>query len=372
MNFKNILWMAFLLSSTINLSAQINYQASVRNSNNQPIINQTVSIEVDVLQNGTTVYSESHSINTGKLGVVNLSIGNGINTSSNFNEIDWSKSNYEIQLTIDGEQLTPAPIRSVPIAEFAKKIGGNFWEWNASTNTLTLPKARVNIDENDGITDFSKHLTINRRVTINENSSTLTLSSKYDKGHVYIQYFSNGISKPRTAYVGFPTDGNRYFELVNEQPNGTIRLKADGPTETKCLKILGGCDIKEDFDSKEKLEPGDVVVIDVENPKQLKKSSFPYDKKVAGVISGANGIQSGLSLSQDGFSTGEYPLAMVGQVYVKAIGKIKIGDILTTSKTSGYAMAVKKFRKANGAIIGKALTAQNEAEGYVLVLINLQ
>jgi hypothetical protein len=53
-------------------------------------------------------------------------------------------------------------------------------------------------------------------------------------------------------------------------------------------------------------------------------------------------------------------------------GSIEAGDLLTTSATAGHAMKVSDHRRAQGAIIGKALTALDEGTGLVLVLVSLQ
>ena len=52
-------------------------------------------------------------------------------------------------------------------------------------------------------------------------------------------------------------------------------------------------------------------------------------------------------------------------------GEIFPGDLLTSSKIQGEAMKVKNYRKARGAIVGKALT-QMDNNGFVLILVNLQ
>ena len=53
-------------------------------------------------------------------------------------------------------------------------------------------------------------------------------------------------------------------------------------------------------------------------------------------------------------------------------GAIEPGDLLTTSPTTGYAMKVKEYDRAQGAILGKAMTSLDEGTGLVLVLVNLQ
>ena len=120
---------------------------------------------------------------------------------------------------------------------------------------------------------------------------------------------------------------------------------------------------------------GAVVVIDEANPGHLKMSDQPYDSHVAGVVSGANGIHPGIQLQQEGILEGGKNVALTGRVYVQADtsnGAIKPGDLLTTSRIPGDAMRVSNHAKAQGAILGKAMTGLSDGKGMVLVLVTLQ
>lgn len=146
---------------------------------------------------------------------------------------------------------------------------------------------------------------------------------------------------------------------------------------TNLLRITGGADIAEPFIINDLTleEEGLVVVIDENKPGQLRLSTEAYDKKVAGVISGANDLKPGMILYQEGKIEGELPVALTGRVYVKANssnGNIQPGDLLTTSSTLGEAMKVTDFKKAQGAILGKAMTPLQDEHGLVLVLVTLQ
>jgi len=118
-------------------------------------------------------------------------------------------------------------------------------------------------------------------------------------------------------------------------------------------------------------EPGTVMVLDEEHPGQLKPSSTSYDPKVAGVVSGAGGLQPGLTLAEEN----GVPIAIGGRVYVNAEAQsnpIQIGDLLTSSNLPGYAMKAAERSLALGAVIGKAMSNLESGTGLVLVLINLQ
>lgn len=117
------------------------------------------------------------------------------------------------------------------------------------------------------------------------------------------------------------------------------------------------------------------MVIDPAHPGQLMPSSTAYDSKVAGIVSGAGGVNAGIRMGQEGVMDGKHPIAMTGRVYVKctaAGGKIKPGDLLTTSDLPGHAMKVSDRDRAGGATVGKAMSGLEEGTGLVLVLVNLQ
>ena len=142
------------------------------------------------------------------------------------------------------------------------------------------------------------------------------------------------------------------------------------------LHILGGSDLAEPFAmSSDEIPKGSVVVIDDEHPGRLKLSREAYDHRVAGIVSGANGINPGIALQQEGALEGGQNVALSGRVYVLADtsnGLINPGDLLTTSDTPGCAMKATDHDRAQGAIIGKAMSPLSEGRGMVLVLVSLQ
>jgi len=143
------------------------------------------------------------------------------------------------------------------------------------------------------------------------------------------------------------------------------------------LELTGGADIAEPFEisGEQDITPGAVVIIDDENPGKLKLSSFAYDTRVAGIVSGAGGVKPGLMLTQEAYFPGGRHIAISGRVYCQvdaSYGAIKPGDLLTTSPTPGHAMKASDHSKAYGTVIGKAMTALADGQGLVLVLVNLQ
>ena len=140
------------------------------------------------------------------------------------------------------------------------------------------------------------------------------------------------------------------------------------------IKLINA-DCAEDFDiaGLEEVEPGTVMVIDSEGA--LRQSDRAYDKRVAGVISGAGNFKPGIVLDKQNSSNNRMPIALLGKVYCKVDaqhGAIEVGDLLTTSSTPGHAMKTDDPSKAFGAVIGKALRSLEEGQGLIPILIALQ
>jgi hypothetical protein len=158
--------------------------------------------------------------------------------------------------------------------------------------------------------------------------------------------------------------------------NNTIVIgRATDKTSVSVLQITGGSDLAENFEIDGKAKPGMVVAIDPNSAGQMVVSRGAYNRRVAGIISGANKLSTGMLLPNLDRSKPSSPIALAGRVWVFAdasTGAIKPGDLLTTSSTAGHAMKVKNYRRAQGAIIGKAMSGLVSGRGMVLVLVSMQ
>jgi hypothetical protein len=194
------------------------------------------------------------------------------------------------------------------------------------------------------------------------------------------EYFTARSSSigPKTISLK-PNGANGQISIYRSDSTEVIVLDGEnGRVTSKEIEITGGSDMAEYFsttNSSGMISPGSVVVIDADNPGAVKLSSEVSDKRVVGVVSGANGINPGMLMGQrESIAFGDVPVAIAGRVYVKTNdsgGKIKPGDFLTTSSEPGNAMKVDDWNAARGAILGKALTYADE-QGFVLILVNLQ
>lgn len=139
--------------------------------------------------------------------------------------------------------------------------------------------------------------------------------------------------------------------------------------------VLSNADCAEDFDivDADIVEPGTVMVVGDEGV--LQQSGQAYDKRVAGVISGAGNYKPGIVLDKQHSQSNRKPIALLGKVYCKvdaSYAPIEVGDLLTTAPTPGHAMKATDPLKAFGAVIGKALRPLREGQGLVPILIALQ
>lgn len=158
----------------------------------------------------------------------------------------------------------------------------------------------------------------------------------------------------------------------------TMKLDVAGEARVEVLHITGA-DVAERFpvsETPDAIRPGTVMEIDPENPGQLRVARGAYNRRVAGVVSGAGDLPAGTILGNLPGSDDEPPIALSGRVWVRCDASdqaIEIGDLLTTAKAPGLAMAVRDFSRAHGTVIGKAMTPLTQGEtGLVLVLVNLQ
>jgi hypothetical protein len=161
-------------------------------------------------------------------------------------------------------------------------------------------------------------------------------------------------------------------KIAASDSTGKVQVVIDGQAGDI---LLGNADCAEEFDliADERVEPGAVMVLDHEG--RLRLSDQPYDRKVAGVLSGAGSFKPGIVLDRRTSAGPRAALAVVGKVYCKvdATGEaIDAGDLLTTSAVPGHAMRAGNPQRAFGAVIGKALASLRSGQGLIPILVALQ
>jgi hypothetical protein len=110
----------------------MSYQAVVRNSSNNLIVNTNVGVRISIVQGssiGTPVYVETQNVTTNLNGLMSLTVGAGSVVTGNFSTINWGDGPYFIKTETDPEGGTNYTISgvqqllSVPYALYAANAG---------------------------------------------------------------------------------------------------------------------------------------------------------------------------------------------------------------------------------------------------------
>ena len=124
------------IASLTQLQAQapqgFNYQATVRNSSGDLIVNTNVYFKFNVMQGSQTslpVFTEIHYVPTDDLGQVSLVIGQGTATTDTFSNIDWSLGSYYLGIELDTGSgyvaMGTTQLLSVPYALYSNSSGNS-------------------------------------------------------------------------------------------------------------------------------------------------------------------------------------------------------------------------------------------------------
>jgi len=125
---------AFALTTFAQSPDLMTYQAVLRDAENHLLTNQAIAIQISILQttpNGTSVYTEIHTLNTNANGLVSLVIGDGV-SGDDFSMIDWSAGPFFLKSETDPSGGTSYTITSttqllsVPYAKYADEAGNVF------------------------------------------------------------------------------------------------------------------------------------------------------------------------------------------------------------------------------------------------------
>jgi hypothetical protein len=195
-------------------------------------------------------------------------------------------------------------------------------------------------------------------------------------GNVGIGTTTPGATPPPGYIAGTPIlEVNGDIVLTNTT-GGAITFR-DGTTQSSAWTgTLCGGDYAESVDvtgNRTNYEPGDVLVLDADNPGKMLKSIEAYSTSVSGIYSTKPGTVGRRQTTEK--SPDEVPMAVVGIVPAKVSaenGSVKVGDLLVTSSTPGYAMKGTDRSRMLGAVVGKAMAKLDSGTGVIEVLVTLQ
>lgn len=194
-----------------------------------------------------------------------------------------------------------------------------------------------------------------------------------------------GASDRNRLEIAYRTAAGRdlWGQVVLQGPTGNVGLGVANPRARLHVRgdvivtgdiSLQNADLAEQFDAADPLaaEPGSVMVLTDDGALAL--SGEAYDRRVAGVVSGAGTYRPAIVLDRT-----ERPsivsIALVAKVYCRAeaaSAPTAVGDLLTTSDRPGRAMRASDRERAFGATLGKALKPLPAGEGLIPILVALQ
>jgi len=161
------------ISSLTQLQAQapqgFNYQATVRNSSGDLIVNTNVYFKFNVIQGSQTavpIFTETHYVPTDDLGQVNLVIGQGTANTGIFSELDWSLGSYYLGIELNTGSgyvaMGTTQLLSVPYALYAENSGNapsttpNLQSVLAENNSAGQQQIKDLLDPTDGADAVTK------------------------------------------------------------------------------------------------------------------------------------------------------------------------------------------------------------------------
>jgi hypothetical protein len=204
-------------------------------------------------------------------------------------------------------------------------------------------------------------------------------SIRIDGGQANFWIGGNGMDGDVVIYPStVSNDAPAEMSSIHLSGNGSVISIRSGGQETIRIDgkagdiILANADGAEEFEVDDGAEPGSVLIIEAES--RLRLADRPYDRRVAGIVSGAAGIRPGIVLGRGRKGLG-VPVALFGRVNCRidaSYGPVVAGDLLTTSETPGHAMRAEPGTRSLGAVIGKALRALDSGRDFVPVLVALQ
>lgn len=124
---KTIIFLSIILLSSLTIAQSgFSYQAVLRNDDGSLRDNEQLNLIAELIQDNTTVYTETHSVTTNDFGAFTIVIGQGASGQTYAPSLLLKNDSTELNETIlrvsedGGKILSESAILSVPVAEVAK------------------------------------------------------------------------------------------------------------------------------------------------------------------------------------------------------------------------------------------------------------
>jgi uncharacterized protein (TIGR02145 family) len=213
------------IASLTQLHAQapqgFNYQATVRNSTGDLIVNTNVYFKFNVMQGSNTavpIFTETHYVPTDDLGQVNLIIGQGTATTGAFSSIDWSLGSFYLGIELNTGSgyvaMGTTQLLSVPYALYAENSGNS----TPTTPNLEAVLAQNNSANNQQIKDLQDPTDAQDAVTKNYTYS----KAEVDALLANLQSQIDDLDTDNSSGSVTDQDGNTYDYLTYGDQDWTV------------------------------------------------------------------------------------------------------------------------------------------------------
>jgi len=153
-----------------------NYQAVLRDSNNDPLANTAVTMRFTLSNTTDNVWIEEHTVTTNAFGLVTLVIGQGTmtgGTAGSFADIDWSVQ-ISVQVEADSGDgfvdLGTSPLQSVPYAKYAGNGLTSAQATEITANTAKVGLTTTQADKLDAV-DLDAEQNVQADWSVTDNTS---------------------------------------------------------------------------------------------------------------------------------------------------------------------------------------------------------
>jgi hypothetical protein len=163
----------------------------------------------------------------------------------------------------------------------------------------------------------------------------------------------SNISEPGSLVKTTPTGAIHTRKITTGLPSTTGTITGHWTLTSGSTLNATYADLAEFYSADKEYEPGTVLVFG--GDAEVTTTVTMNDTRVAGVVTTDPAYRM-----NDGLEGTRACIALQGRVPCKVLGRVKKGDLLTTSSTPGY--AVKALNPTLGSIIGKALENKDNGE----------
>ena len=210
-----IVFIGNLMSQAPNL---MSYQAVIWDGSGNLVAEKMVSIKISILQGsvtGTSVYSETHRLQTNINGLVSLMIGGGTNATGIISDINWGGGSYFLKTETDptgGVNFSITGTTQLVSVPYSLASNTSELAKNISTKNIGSPGQTLTIDK-DG-----KMTWVSNLPTISTNAVTdIKPNSSVSGGNI----LSDGGSPVTARGVVWSTNPNPTISLATKTNDGT-------------------------------------------------------------------------------------------------------------------------------------------------------